>query len=178
MSDPDLDVNITESSRLSPDDRERIITLCTESFGQDYRPLIDSLSDATHVIGCHQGLLVSHALWVTRWFQVEEEPLMKTAYIEAMVTDPFYRDRGYASMVLNRLVEELSDFELAALRTGFPEFYLRLGWQIWEGPTFIRTQEGMTLTTGEPIMVLTLPNSPDIDIHASLSAEWREGELW
>jgi len=178
MSDPDFSIEVKASTVLPHEERERIITLCSESFGRDYRPFMDTFIDSTHVIGYYQGLLVSHACWITRWLQVEDNPLMKTGYIEAMVTDPFYRDRGYASEILNRLIEELDDYELAALCTSFPEFYLPLGWQIWEGPLFIRTQEGMTPTPGEPVMVYFLPNSPELDINASLSAEWREGEHW
>ena len=178
MSDSDLDLRVVESNELTPDELEEIIRICSESFGADYRPYMDTFVNATHVIGYYEGKIVSHALWITRWLQAEDNPLMETAYVEAVVTDKPYRERGFASAVMSRLAEEVSEYELAALCTGFPEFYMRLGWQIWEGPLYIRTQEGMTPTLEEPVMILLLPSSPELDINSSLSAEWRDGELW
>jgi aminoglycoside 2'-N-acetyltransferase I len=178
MDETDLDLRVVESRDLPDDELEVIVDMCSRAFGQPYKPFMDTFVDATHVIGYLDGKIISHALWIERWLQIEDSPFLRTAYIEAVVTEEAYRNRGYASAVMRRLAEELDDFELAALATGFPEFYLHLGWQIWEGPLFIRTQEGMTSSPAEAVMVLELPNSPELDINSPLSAEWREGELW
>ena len=178
MDETDLDLRVIDSKDLPAEALEVIVDMCSRAFGQNYQPFMDTFVDATHVIGYLNGEIVSHALWVERWLQIEDTPFLQTAYVEAVVTEESHRGKGFASAVMKRLAEEIQDYELGALCTGFPEFYLHLGWQIWEGPLFIRTQEGMTSSHGETVMILQLPNSPELDINASLSAEWREGELW
>jgi len=98
--------------------------------------------------------------------------------VEAVATDERYRSRGFASAIMERLAKEISQFDLGALCTGSPDFYARLGWQLWQGPLFIRTREGLIPTPNEKVMVLFLPNTPVLNLEAPLSAEWREGELW
>lgn len=179
MDESDLDLRVVDSIDLPAEELEVIVDMCSRGFGQNYQPFMDTFVDATHIVGYLDNIIVSHALWIERWLQVEDSPLLRTAYVEAVVTEEAWQRRGYASAVMNRLAEEIYDFELGALCTGFPEFYLHLGWQIWEGPLFIRTREG-TMSSQEEgtVMVLALPNSPELDVNTSLSAEWREGELW
>jgi len=105
-------------------------------------------------------------------------PLLQTAFVEAVATEKKYRDKGFASAVMKKLAEEISQFDLGALCTGSPELYARLGWKIWKGPLFIRTQLGLIPTPNELVLILLLPNTPPLDLEAPLSAEWREGELW
>jgi len=78
------------------------------------------------------------------------------------------------------LVDEIQDYELAALSPFSVEYYERLGWERWRGPLFIRTKEGNLLPSldDEEVMILRLPKTPVLDLSAPLSAEWREGELW
>jgi len=81
--------------------------------------------------------------------------------------------------VMQRLAADVQDFELAALSPSDPAFYERLGWELWQGPLFIRTDDGLLLSPGEEqVMILRLPRTPPLDLDAPLSAEWRQGELW
>jgi aminoglycoside 2'-N-acetyltransferase I len=105
--------------------------------------------------------------------------MMRTAYVEAVATEAEYRKRGFASMVMERLVGEIQDYELAALSPFSVDYYERLGWELWHGPLFIRVEdELMPSIDGEEVMVFRLPKTPVLDLNAPLSAEWREGELW
>jgi aminoglycoside 2'-N-acetyltransferase I len=126
------------------------------------------------------GAIVSHALWVTRWLQVNDGPLIRTAYVEAVATAPAHQRRGYASAVLQALVDELHHFELAALCAADDAqcLYRRLGWELWRGPLFIRQANDRVETPGETVMIRRLPKSPSLDLDGSLSAEWRLGEIW
>jgi Predicted acetyltransferase involved in intracellular survival and related acetyltransferases len=131
------------------------------------------------VLGRFDGHLVSHALWVTRYLQAGHGPLLRTAYVEAVATDPDYQRRGFATAVMQRLAAEVKDFELAALSPSDPAFYARLGWQLWRGPLFIRTEDGLLASPDEEqVMILRLPRTPLLDLDMPLSAEWRQGELW
>ncbi len=104
---------------------------------------------------------------------------MRTAYIEATATEKMYRTRGYAATVMNRVAEVIQDFELGVLSPFSVAYYERLGWELWHGPLFIRTGEGLMRTPRDgDVMILRLPHTPFLDLYAPLSAEWREGELW
>ena len=176
--DKGFTLKIKKNIDLSEEELEEIITLCSRAFNTDYRLFLDTFPDSTHVLGYHENTLVSHALWITRWLQVEDKPVMRTAYIEGVATDESYRKRGFATAVMNKLAEEITDFEIAGLCTGIPDFYSRLSWQAWTGPLFYRKDGEMIPYSGGPVMVLHLPDTPKIDISAPLSVEWREGEVW
>jgi aminoglycoside 2'-N-acetyltransferase I len=80
---------------------------------------------------------------------------------------------------MRRLADEVRDYDLAALCPSSPGYYVRLGWELWRGTLFIRTPEGPVRSPeDEEVMILRLPKTPDLDLTAPLSADWREGELW
>jgi len=66
------------------------------------------------------------------------------------------------------------------LSTGRHEFYQRLGWERWLGPTFVRRGEALVRTPDEDdgIMVLRFGRSRDTDLTAPIACEAREGDDW
>ena len=56
----------------------------------------------------------------------------------------------------------------------------RVAWDLWLGPLFERTDRGdVASASDEQIMILRLPRtSVELDLRASISVEWREGEVW
>jgi len=121
---------------------------------------------------------VSHACWVTSWLQPVPGRPLRTAYVEAVATAPGLRGRGYASAVMRRIAAEIAGYELGALSTARASLYRRLGWERWCGPLAIRTDEAPMPTPRDEVMVLHLPQTPELDQDVPMSAEWREGELW
>lgn len=176
---PHFQIQVIPASRLSPALRSEILALCQRAYEEDLGPLFETFQGAVHLLGWSAGRLVSHALWVTRFLQAGSGPLLRTAYVEAVATDPDQQRRGYAAIIMRRLVEEIQDYDLAALSPFSVEYYARLGWELWRGPLFIR-QEDVLLPSpeDEEVMIYRLPLTPRLDLHDSLSAEWREGELW
>ena len=79
---------------------------------------------------------------------------------------------------MGRLVASITDFELGALCPAIPAWYLKLGWIRWRGPLAIRQPGGLLFTPEEEVMIWRLPKTPELDLEAPLSAEWRQGELW
>lgn len=175
-----LQLEVKKGTDLSEVEYAEILSLCSDAYRRDYQPFLASFTDATHVLGCIQGKLVSHALWVTRWLQNEASPPWRTAYLEAVATDEPYRRKGYASAVMRRLAEDIKDYDIGGLCTGHSfDLYSKLGWQLWRGPLYIRTEKGLLATPEEKgVMVLALSKTPPLDLDTSLSAEWRKGELW
>lgn len=126
------------------------------------------------------GTIVTHASVVERELHVDGRPL-RTGYVEAVATAPAHQGRGYGSAVMHAVNEYVREnFELGALGTGSQAFYERLGWQIWRGPSSVRTSAGTRATPDEDgfILVLLWPGSPPVDTAASITCEWREGDVW
>ena len=173
-----LKLAVIEDRDLSSTDRAAVIDLCSRAFETDFAPLFNTFHEPTHVLAKLDGVLVSHALWVTRWLQAGSGLLLRTAFVEAVATDPAYQGRGYSTQVMQTLQAAIADYDLAGLSTGRPGFYARLGWQSWRGPLFVRTEVGLLATPTDSVMILSLPHTPPLDLAGPLSAEWRVGELW
>ncbi len=175
----ELQLDVCEGQNISIDERKYIIAFCSRAFEQDLEIFFNTFSQPTHILGYQAGKLVSHALWVTRWLKVDHDRLFRTAYVEAVATEEAYRGRGYASKIMSRLEMEIQDYELGALSPFNVRFYERLGWELWRGPVYIRTvAELIRSPIDEEVMILRLPETPDLDLSVPLSAEWREGKLW
>ncbi len=140
-----------------------------------------SATGGTHLwLEDDDGTIVSHASVVDRVLETGGRSLA-TGYIEAVATAPAFRLRGHASRVM-RAVGELLDtrYELGALDTGDLGFYVRLGWLPWEGPTMVRTERGVIGTPEEDgsVMVRRTPGTPEVDLGAPISCDWRPGDVW
>lgn len=174
-----LSIEVVQGELLSDADRANVVSFCTRAFEEDMTPFFETFVGATHVLGSLAGMLVSHALWITRYLQVGTGPLLRTAYVEAVATDPGYRNRGFASVIMQRLVDEIQDYDLAALSPFSTVYYGRLGWETWRGPLFARTEQGLAPSPDdEEVMILRLPRTTPLDLDAPLSVEWREGDVW
>jgi aminoglycoside 2'-N-acetyltransferase I len=171
-----LDIEVVAGDTINPSVRTEILGLCRRAYEQELS--FDDLTVEAHVIGRCDGRILSHALWVTRWLQVADGPLLRTAYVEAVATEPDCQHQGFAMQIMRQLAESVQDYDLAALCPAEEGLYLRLGWVFWKGPLSIRSEKGLLPTPEEAVMILCLPHSPELDLHAPLSAEWREGELW
>jgi len=177
--DSALPIDVIKGKDLSSDERKNIITFCNRAYEEELDALFSTFVDPTHVLGYLDGILVSHALWVTRWLQINKGPLMRTAYVEAVATEKAFRGLGYATAIMKRVEKEIQGYELGGLSPFSTAYYERLGWEQWRGLLYIRTAAGLVPTPGEgQLMILRLPKTPTLDVHDSLSAEWREGELW
>lgn len=172
-------LQIIPTVALTAAQQAAIIELCTRAYQEDFTPYLAALTDGVHVLAYNEDILVSHAMWVTRWLQVGIEPLRRTAYVEAVATEPAYQHRGYATLVLRRLADEIQTFDIGALSPSDQAFYARLGWEGWRGPLAVRSDRGLIATPDEQVMILRLPNTGPVDLHAPLSIEWRAGdEVW
>ena len=142
--------------------------------------------DAEHAMGgIHwiaeaDGRVVAHVSVVPRTLEADGRPLA-TGYVEAVATHPGWRHRGLATRLLQAAAAHICDgFELGALGTGVHGLYERLGWETWQGPTWVRTQAGLVRTADEDgyIMVLRTPRTPPLRGTEALSCDWRPGDAW
>lgn len=180
MRKVDLEIHVKASADLSAQARDEILALCERAYGEDLRPAFDAFLEPVHVLASIEGTIASHALWVTRWLVPRGRAPLRTAYVEAVATDPACERRGFASAVMRTLVSQVTTFQLAALCPSDrgQAIYSRLGWERWIGPLSIRQGAGVIETPEESVMIYRLPLSPPLDLTAPMSAEWRPGELW
>ena len=134
----------------------------------------------THFVAEDGGEIVGHASVVDRDIRVAGKPL-RTAYVEAVATHPAHQRRGIGTALMRHVAEHIAArYELGVLGTGSQSFYERLGWEIWRGPSSVRTAQGEERTPDEDgyILVLRTPSTPDLDLDAAISCEWRPGDVW
>ncbi len=176
-----LTFDVTPAAQLSVHEKQELIQFCATAYDENFDWLFDLMPNSVHVRARLDGALVSHAAWVTRWLQPAELPMLRTAYVEAVATALAHRGRGYAAAVMQQVAVSIDAFDLGGLSpaTQALPLYERLGWELWQGPLSIRTDQGLLPTPGEQVMILRLPRTPiQLDVQSALSAEWRHGDLW
>lgn len=176
--DETLRVEVLHVNQLTSQQLSEIHALCNRAYNTDLESLFQTFTDVTHVIGYWGSAIVSHAMWVTRWLQPGSQPPLRTAYVEMVATEPQFQGRRFATALMRRLATAIQEFELGGLSPAEPTLYTKLGWVFWQGPLFIRTEDGLISTPDGSVMILRLPKTPFLDLTLPLSAEWREGELW
>jgi aminoglycoside 2'-N-acetyltransferase I len=134
-----------------------------------------------HVLLEVDGEIAGHGSVVERSIHVDGHPL-RTGYVEAVAIDPRRQRTGLGSRLMTDIRSIILErYELGALATGTPEFYERLGWIRWTGPTYVRTRTRLRRTPEEDggILVLPTPTTPfSLDLSSAISCDWRRGDVW
>ena len=184
--DPDrLRLRQLATDELTRSETEALRALMDAAFGSDED---DGFTDEDwqHALGgLHfvlelDGEIVGHAAVVEREIHVGGRAL-RTGYVEAVATAPERQGMGLGSILMTDVSDHIRErFELGGLGTGRQSFYGRLGWQIWAGPSSVRTADGDRPTPDEDgaIMVLLTPSSPPLEPTAPISCDWRPGDVW
>jgi aminoglycoside 2'-N-acetyltransferase I len=134
----------------------------------------------THFLLEQDGAIVAHASVVERELHAGGLPV-RSGYVEAVATHPSNQRQGHGSRLMEAVDDHIrATFPLGALSAAAPEFYARLGWEPWLGPTAVRTPAGDVRTPDDDggILILTTPSSPALDRRAVLSCPWRSGDVW
>ena len=173
-----VSIEVKPGNALSQNEIHEIVDLCSQAFECDYLSFLDVFDDPIHVLAKPDGVLVSHALWITRWLEIKDLPRLRTAYVEGVATHEIYRGEGYAAAVVKRLVGEIQDYDISALSPADTTLYARLGWEYWQGPLYARKDGDWIHVPEETAMILRTPETPRLEFQAPLSIEWREGEVW
>lgn len=178
--EPPAQIESISSEGMAAATRDEVYALCRAAYEEEIEQYFVDVGPGLHLLGRVDGVLVSHAMIVERFVQVDGLPMMRTGYVELVATHPTVQGRGYGRQIMRALVPALHPFDLAALSPSMPEFYARLGWEAWRGPLFVRTEAGLVpAPDDEEIMILRLPRTPrELDLAAPLSIEWRAGEVF
>ena len=172
-------VEVTRTSALQGGAWDDVLTLCSAAYDEDTAPYFADIGPGTHFLLRDAGVLVSHAMLVTRTLIAASEPPMVTAYVELVATRPSHQRRGFATQLMRALAGAVAMYDIGALSPFDVAFYARLGWEPWRGPLSMRTSTGLVATPDEEVMVLRGPRTPTtLTLDEPLSIEWRRGEVW
>jgi aminoglycoside 2'-N-acetyltransferase I len=174
-----MQVDYIETAALVGDQRRAVLALCRAAYDEDLERYLADVGPGLHALARLDDMLVAHAMIVRRQLETAGR-VLQTAYVELVATHPSAQRRGHGSAVLQALAGQMDAYDIGALSPSDHRFYARLGWELWRGPLFVRTDDGVVPSPpDEQVMVLRLPRTPaDLDVHAPLSVEWRPGEVW
>jgi aminoglycoside 2'-N-acetyltransferase I len=171
------------TAELSDEELEAVRRMVFEAFGGRFDAHDwDHTLGGVHVLAEEGGEVVAHGAVVPRTL-VAGGRALRTGYVEGVATREDRRGRGLATLVLRELGRVVQRaYELGALSdgTGIPGFYQRLGWETWQGPTWVEGPRGRERTAEEDgaVLVLRTPATGELDPTASLVADWRAGDAW
>jgi aminoglycoside 2'-N-acetyltransferase I len=177
---PPLSVTVSATERLTDAEQVVLRRLMDLAFAGNFDDTDwDHALGGVHAIGRVDGVIVAHAALVERTLYVDEVP-MASGYVEAVATHPEHQGRGYGTAVMRALLPDIERIGFGALATGEHAFYERLGWQRWQGPTYVRGRRGFHRSADEDdaIMVLTVPGGAAPSLGAALACENRPGDAW
>lgn len=170
------------TAELTSRELAEIRALCDEAFGGEYSDDdFDHALGGVHVIAFDGDRMISHAALVPRDLTAGSA-LVRVGYVESVVTHPAWQGRGYGTAVMRRVGELIAvRFKLGVLSTGEHEFYSRVGWESWEGPTFVdHGVDGLQRTADDDdsIMILRHLASPPVTKTDVLVCSPRQGDDW
>ena len=170
------------TAELAAGELAAIRRLMDEAFDGDFED-----DDLEHALGGRHWLLedagriVAHAAVVERAIDVGGLRL-RTGYVEAVGVAPDRQRRGVGTRVMEPATRHIRErFELGCLGTGEWPFYERLGWERWQGPSFVRRETGeleRSADDDDGIMILRTPATPPLDLHSPITCGWRPGDSW
>ena len=177
-------IRVVRSAELAPAEWAALTELCVAAFDEPWDDYWSNIGPGVHVLAEHpERGIVAHAAIVDRLLYPGDLTL-RAGYVEAVAVWPDLQRSGLGTRVMGVIDEMLdADYELGALGTGSHDFYARLGWVIWEGPTSIRERDGsLERSPNEDgdIMVRMTPATPQgLDLSGPIAVDWRPGdEVW
>jgi aminoglycoside 2'-N-acetyltransferase I len=171
------------TDELSPEEAAELRSLFDAAFADDPEGFSDE--DWEHATGGLHFLLEENELIIASASVVQRElhsgdHRLATGYVEAVATRPSHQGLGHGTALMTEVNAYIdAHFQLGALG-GDPAFYARLGWVVWKGPTFARTESELVRTAEDDgyVMVRLTPTTPELDLSAPISCDWRPGEAW
>jgi aminoglycoside 2'-N-acetyltransferase I len=167
----DLDAHVLEAARA----------LLYDVFGDELEE-----SDWEHALGGVHALiwegdeLVGHASVVMRRM-LHAGRALRCGYVEAVAVRADHQRRGHGGALMEAIERVVRGaYDLGALGgtdEGAP-LYLRRGWQVWQGPLFALTPDGVVRTADVDGAVYVLPAYAPLDLAGELTCDWRDGDVW
>ena len=176
-------LRVVRTADLTTAEWAELTDLCVAAFDEPWDDYWESIGPGVHVIATDAaGRILAHAAIMDRLLYPGTS-VVRAGYVEAVAVLPERQRSGLGTQVMEVIDRMLDEgYELGALGTGSHAFYARLGWVIWQGPTWIRERDGTLLRSAAEdgdIMVRRTPTTPaDLDLAWPIAVDWRPGEVW
>lgn len=178
-------IRTAQSDELGPARLAEVNALCEAAFGEPFAPVWERVGPGLHVVAEIGGRIVSHAMIVDRPLYLEHETDvgLDAGYVENVATLPALQGAGHAAAVMREVNRIIGDeYALGGLATTRIGFYAALGWEPWQGATWIRMADGQRVRStdhDDQVMVLRTRRTPaGFDVSGSITVDWRPGTAW
>jgi aminoglycoside 2'-N-acetyltransferase I len=177
-----MEVRVLRSPALSPNQLADLRALLDAAFNGDFNDHDWAHAfGGWHAVAIEADAIVAHASLVPRRLEVGARHV-QAGYVEAVAVLPARQRNGLGTAVMMRIGDLIQQqFELGALATGEPQFYERLGWERWRGPSWVRSADERLVRTPDEdagLMILRSSASRELDITAPITCEARAGDSW
>jgi aminoglycoside 2'-N-acetyltransferase I len=174
-------LTLARSTDLTPSDIAAILDLLGKAFGDRFTPEdADHTFGGTHALVRDGDILLAHASVVPRRLIIGEH-VLDAGYVEGVATLPSRERQGLGSSAMAALGDLIrAQFDIGALSTSATGFYRRLGWEKWQGPSFV-VREGTRIRTEDEddgLMVLRCDATADIELSWPIACDDRPGDAW
>ncbi|MYS24728.1 GNAT family N-acetyltransferase [Streptomyces sp. DvalAA-14] len=180
-------IRTVHTAELAPAERAALRSLLEEAFAGHPDGDFDD-ADWDHTIGGMHALawegaaLIGHAAVVQRRL-LHRGRALRTGYVEGVAVRADRRGQGHGAAVMaaaERIIRGAYELGALASAQAATAFYTGRGWQPWRGPTAVLTPEnGITPTPDEDGWIHVLPVAgTTLDQSATLTCDWRPGEVW
>lgn len=176
-------IRVVPSAGISAAEWTTLTDLCEAAFDEPWEDYWENIGPGVHVLAEQpERGIVAHAAIMDRLLYPADSTL-RGGYVEAVAVWPDLQRSGLGTQVMGVIDRMLdAEYELGALGTGSHAFYARLGWVIWQGPTWIRERDGNLVRSPDEdgdIMVRLTPMTPaGLDLFLPVAIDWRPGEVW
>jgi aminoglycoside 2'-N-acetyltransferase I len=176
-----MPTQVAHTADLDPAALTSARALLDEVFGADMTDHDwDHALGGVHALVWEEGALIGHASVVQRRLLYNGRAL-RTGYVESVAVRPDRRRRGVGAAMMEEIERMiLAAYELGAL--GATEegaaLYRSRGWRQWQGETSALTPSGPVRTESEDGDVYVFEVGTTLDVHATLTCDWRDGDLW
>jgi len=169
------------STEMTPSLTSQLRALCWSAFERFNEQDFEHAHGGDHVVVLDGETLLTHAAVVPRTIYVGDREL-RTGYVEAVTTLPGRQGEGLgtkAMKVIGVVIRER--YEFGTLATARQPFYERLGWERWQGPSYVISADGERVRTADEdngLMVLRHGPSAGVDLTAPIACHDRAGDAW
>ncbi|MFG2890676.1 GNAT family N-acetyltransferase [Streptomyces sp. NPDC048248] len=140
----------------------------------------DHALGGVHALIHEGGELIGHASVVQRRL-LHGGRALRCGYVEGVGVRADRRGRGHGAALMAALERVVRGaYELGALGASdeAADFYAARGWQVWRGPSWAFTPDGIRRTADEDGSLYVLPGAVPLDLDGDLICDWRDGDVW
>lgn len=175
-----IEVITAHTADLGQDVRSALRGLLDGAFGGISDDTFENVLGGTHVMVLEDGALIGHVSVVQRRM-LHGGMALRAGYVEGVAVRDDRRRRGHGAAMMaeaERIIR--SAYQLGALGASEDgsRLYRERGWQLWRGPLWALTPDGLRRTPGQDGHVYVLPGQVPLDLSADITCDWRDGALW